>query len=500
MDVSLVSRLRADLGAADFTVAHLERLWGPDAAAALARGHRVPAERSLARLREHEPTVTLARAFVLGLVVEADRLADALPTLGLEGAVDLKLITSDCAPLVDLRPYAFTDEWGAVDWWIASDLGELAVGGPLREDHVLGVGGASLTLAGLQLQRAVAVTLDLGTGCGIQAMHASRHSGRVIATDISQRALDFAAFNAELNGIRTIEFRKGDLFAPVEGERFGAIVSNPPFVITPRASGVPSYEYRDGGRVGDALVAEVVAGVARHLTPGGVALLLGNWEYHAGQMHKAQSGLDRIGEWIDAAALDGWVIEREQQDSALYAQTWIRDGGTRAGEQQERLEAAWLDDFEERGVTAVGFGYVVLRKPRGGRTLRRLESLDTPAAAGIGAQLAATLDAHDALVALDDAALGRETLEVAPDVTEERHYWPGDEHPAAMTLRQGGGFARTYPLGTALAAVVGACDGELSLAAICAAVSELLEVDEAELLAEVLPNLREFIEVGILLL
>ena len=215
-------------------------------------------------------------------------------------------------------------------------------------------------------------------------------------------------------------------------------------------------------------------------------------------MHKAQSGLDRIGEWIDAAALDGWVIEREQQDSALYAQTWIRDGGTRAGEQQERLEAAWLDDFEERGVTAVGFGYVVLRKPRGGRTLRRLESLDTPAAAGIGAQLAATLDAHDALVALDDAALGRETLEVAPDVTEERHYWPGDEHPAAMTLRQGGGFARTYPLGTALAAVVGACDGELSLAAICAAVSELLEVDEAELLAEVLPNIREFIEVGIL--
>jgi hypothetical protein len=67
-----------------------------------------------------------------------------------------------------------------------------------------------------------------------------------------------------------------------------------------------------------------------------------------------------------------------------------------------------------------------------------------------------------------------------------------------MNLRQGGGFARSYPLGTALAAVVGACDGELSIGAICAAVAELLEVDESELLAEVLPSIREFVTVGIL--
>jgi hypothetical protein len=67
-----------------------------------------------------------------------------------------------------------------------------------------------------------------------------------------------------------------------------------------------------------------------------------------------------------------------------------------------------------------------------------------------------------------------------------------------MNLKQGGGFARTYPLGTAVAAVVGACDGELSIGAICAAVSELLEVDESELLAEVLPTIREFVTVGIL--
>jgi hypothetical protein len=495
----LVDRLRADLLAADFTVARLEALWGAEAAAALGRAHRVPARRALDLVVEFDAGAVLARLFVLGLPVPVADAAMALPSLELAGAVDIGLCRwqdETVVAAVDLRPYSFTDEWGQVDWWIASDLGELALGGALPENHVLGVGGASLTLAGLQLGRSSGLALDLGTGCGIQALHASRHSGRVIATDISQRALDFAAFNAALNDIHTIEFRLGDMFEPVAHDHFDYIVSNPPFVITPRGDGVPSYEYRDGGRVGDAIVAEVISGAARHLRPGGVAQLLGNWEYRTGEGGAAEDGLDRIGGWIDAAGLDGWVIEREVQHPALYAQTWIRDGGIRAGAEADRLEDAWLDDFEARGVTAVGFGYVLLR--RGSGSLRRRERLDGPVSRGLGASLASTLTAFDWQAELDDDALARAMLVVAPDVTEERHYWPGDEHPAVMNLRQGGGFARSYPLGTALAAVVGACDGELSVGAICSAVSQLLEVDEAELVAEVLPALRELVTVGML--
>ena len=495
---ALIGRLRDDLRSARFTVARLDELLGEQAAAALTRGHRVPARRALDLIVEFDPAAVLARLFVLGLAADIADVALALPGLELEGAIELGLVRvgdADCEPLVDLRPYSFTDDWGAVDWWLASDLGELALGGALPEEHVLGVGGASLTLAGLQLGSPSDLTLDLGTGCGIQAMHASRFSGRVIGTDISQRALDYAHFNAELNGIRNIEFRLGSMFEPVKREQFDFIVTNPPFVITPRAEGVPSYEYRDGGRVGDAIVAEVIAGAAVHLRAGGAAQLLGNWEYRTGE-----DGLDRIGGWIDAAGLDGWVIEREVQDPALYAQTWIRDGGTRAGEESDRLEGAWLDDFEARGVTAVGFGYVLVRSPREvhGVRLRRLERLDGPIGSGLGAHIAAMLDAYDWQASLDDDELARAMLVVAPDVTEERHYWPGDEHPAVMNLRQGGGFARSYPLGTAVAAVVGACDGELSISAICSAVSELLEVDDGELLAEVLPSIREFVTVGIL--
>ncbi|HEY4269796.1 MAG TPA: methyltransferase [Galbitalea sp.] len=510
-DARAVADLRADLVAADFSVERLGALWGEEAAAALHRAHRAPAIRALDRAAaggDDAPAATLARLFVLGLPVPRRALETALPTLGVAGAAGLRLVTdgagadAEILPLVDLRPYAFSDSWGPAEWWIASDPGELTRAGALAENHVLGVGGASLTLSGLMVERPSRLTLDLGTGCGIQAMHASRHSGRVIATDISRRALAFAAFNVALNAIAGVEFRLGSLFDPVEGESFDHIVSNPPFVITPRSHGVPSYEYRDGGLTGDAIVAEVVRGAARHLRPGGIAQLLGNWEYReAGSEHS--DGLDRAGAWLERTGLDGWVIEREVQDAALYAETWIRDGGTRAGAQFDRLSLAWLDDFESRGVERVGFGYLLVRRPASvvdvpRKRWRRLERLDGPVSAGLGAHIQASVDAHDWQAALDDFALSRAMLTVAPDVTEERHYWPGDEHPAVMNLRQGGGFARSYPLDTATAAVVGACDGELSIAAICAALGELLEVDADELLAQVLPSVREFVTVGIL--
>jgi SAM-dependent methyltransferase len=500
-DARLIAALRADLLAAGFDVSGLGALWGEDAAAALHRAHRVAVRRALDRVVGFSAAAVLARLFVLGLPVAAEDLAPALPSLGVDGAVSLGLVAVSAGvatPLVDLRPYSFTDSWGEANWWIASDLGELSLGRALNENHVLGVGGASLTLTGLMIDWSARTTLDLGTGCGIQAMHASRHSGRVIATDISERALDYARFNASLNGIANIEFRLGSLFEPVAGELFDHIVSNPPFVITPRAEGVPAYEYRDGGRVGDALVSEVIAGAATHLRPGGVAQLLGNWEYRANE-----DGLARVADWLNGTDLDAWIVEREVQDAPLYAETWIRDGGTRSGDEFDRLSDAWLDDFEARDVTSVGFGYLTLRKPASGApTLRRLERLDGPVGNALGQHIGATLAAYDWQESLDDHALSRAMLTVASDVTEERHYWPGDEHPAVMNLKQGGGFARSYPLDTALAAIVGACDGELSIAAICGALAELLSGDEPidpdALLAETLPMIRELVTVGIL--
>ncbi|MFF1635090.1 methyltransferase [Leifsonia sp. NPDC058248] len=514
MTSPLVTDLRSDLRAAGFTVSALGALWGETGGEALHRGQRIPALRALAAERQRSgqtALATLAELFVLGRAVGADALERALPSLGSAGAESLGLIRASgdrVEPAVDLRPYSFVDALGPGEWWIVSDLGELALGHALPVDHVLGVGGASLTLSGLMLQWPVERVLDLGTGCGIQAMHASRHAGSVVATDISVRALELAALNAELNGIGNIEFRLGSLFEPVAGETFGHIVSNPPFVITPRGEGVPEYEYRDGGLVGDALVEAVIRSAGEHLAPGGVAQLLANWEYLGRAAPVASAGADafeRVGGWLDASAVpvDAWIVERDVEDAAQYAETWIRDGGTRPGtEAFDRLYEAWLDDFAERGVESVGFGYVLLRRPGSGDpTLRRLERLNGSLGgneAGLGVHLGAVLEAHDWQAGADDAALAASRLVVAGDVTEERHSWPGDEGPTAMLLRQGGGFGRTIQGDTALIALVGACDGELTVGAIVGALAQLLEVDEPALAAELLPMVRALVVDGFL--
>ena len=501
-----VAALRDDLASAGFTVDAVDRLWGADAAAALHRGHRAPAERALAANAASAsgsatPLATLASLFVLGRPVAADAARRAFPSLSLAGGIRLGLISDPDAsglvrPLLDLRPYSFADSLGAGSWWIASDLGELALGHAIPEDHVLGVGGASLTLSGLMIPERTATVLDLGTGCGIQALHASRFADHVVATDISVRALELTALNAALNGIATIETRLGSLFEPVTGESFERIVSNPPFVITPRVDGVPSYEYRDGGMVGDALVEQVIVGADAHLAPGGFAQMLGNWEYRSDS-----DAFSRVAAWLDRTGLDAWMIEREVQDPALYAETWIRDGGTRPGTAEfDSLYSAWLDDFAERGVTSVGFGYLLLRRPLdpAAPRLRRFERISTPLGAGLGEHLAATVAAWDWLSSRDDVELAGTRFAVASDVTEERHYWPGDENPAVITLKQGGGFSREVHAGTALAAVVGTCDGELELGVIASAVAHLLEVDGDELLAEVTPSIRDLVLTGFL--
>ncbi|MBG6237643.1 hypothetical protein IWX78_000586 [Mycetocola sp. CAN_C7] len=503
MTSELLHRLRSDLDAARYTVTTLTGLWGDEADAALHRNERVPAVRALALDADApEASATLARLFVLGLPVSREDLSAALPDLGVDGAVELGLVTADddgIRPLLDLRPYSFVDAHGAGSWWIISDLGELVLGRPLGEEHVLGVGGASMTLSGLMMQTPVGSVLDLGTGCGIQAMHAARHASTVVATDISERALDLARMNAGLNGIHNIEFRHGNLFEPVRGERFDQIVSNPPFVITPRVDGVPAYEYRDAGMVGDALVEAVLRGAAAHLYPGGVAQMLGNWEYRIGQ-----DAFRRVGGWIDGTGLDAWIIERDVQDPAQYAETWIRDGGTRSGTPEfDNLYAAWLDDFTERRVTSVGFGYITLRMPLSGhQTLRRLERLHGSLGsneAGLGVHLASALDGQNWQAALSDEELAHAHVTVAPDVTEERHYWPGAEHPTAMMLRQGGGFGRTVRMDTGLSALVGASDGDLSIGAVVAAIAQLLDADYPELLGELLPRVRALLDDGFLL-
>lgn len=497
--VDELAALRADLTDAGFTTDHLAELLGPVASAALHRDQPLTARRVL--LESQDPAGALVRLLVLGEAVSAQEVSAALPRTGVEGAIQLGLaVPADLEPgeegvpplqgTCDLRPYGDDRH----DWWVASDLSEVALGTPLPTDHVLGVGGASTTLASWTPRPQVARALDLGTGCGVQALHAAGHAERVVATDLSARALEFAAFTAGLNEV-ALDLRAGSLLDPVAGETFDLVVSNPPFVITPRREGVPLFEYRDGGAAGDTIVANLVRDLAGVLAPGGIAQLLGNWELHEGE-----AWTDRVGGWLESTGLDAWVIQRESQDVAEYAETWVRDGGHRPGTPEfDDLYAAWLDDFSARGIERVGFGIITLQRPLTDRApFRDLEEVVGPVAQPAGPAVLAGLRARTWLAEHSDADLLAVAWSVAPDVTEERVGRAGEPDPMVIQLRQGGGLSRTVRLDTVAAGLVGASDGDLTAEQILGGISVLTDAPVEELRAGVLATLRDLVADGLL--
>lgn len=491
IDRGLIERLRADLTASGFTVDGIAERLGPVATAALGREQPLPT--ILATEGATDAVGVLVRLFTIGRPVPVASLATALPTLGVTGAVALKLVTLEgdtAVPTCDLRPYADDTH----TWWVASDLSEVATGAPLLPHHVLGIGGASTTLASWTIRRPVARALDLGTGCGVQTLHLASHVEHITATDVSHRALAYASFNAALNGI-DLETRAGDLFEPLAGYRFDLVVSNPPFVITPRRDDVPLYEYRDGGRPGDALVRSLVAQVGHYLEPGGVAQLLGNWEVPRGRTWR-----DVWDEWLEDVPLDAWVVQRDLQDPAEYAELWARDGGTLPGsDTYHRLYAAWLADFASRDVEAIGFGIITLQRPATDRApWRELAEVGGPVAGPMGPTVEAGLRARTWLAEHSDDELLDVPWSCAQDVTVEQHSQPGAEHPNVILVRQGGGLGRAVRADTLLAAYVGVADGELTARVALDAIATVLEVDPAQVRADVLPAIRGLVADGLL--
>lgn len=127
---------------------------------------------------------------------------------------------------------------------------------------------------------------DLGTGSGAIALAIAkeRPRARVVATDASAEALEVARGNAMRNGIGNVEFRLGDWLAPLEGETFDLIASNPPYIALddPHLQGgdlrfEPASALSSGIDGLDA-IRGIVRVARNHLRAGGWLLLEHGWE------------------------------------------------------------------------------------------------------------------------------------------------------------------------------------------------------------------------------
>jgi 16S rRNA (guanine1207-N2)-methyltransferase len=133
--------------------------------------------------------------------------------------------------------------------------------------------GTALLIENLTLRRTDRV-LDLGCGWGAIGIAAAKSApdGRVVLTDVNRRAARLARGNIERNRVPNAEVRVGSLYAPVAGETFDVIATNPPF------------------HAGRPLILRVLSEAPDHLAPDGRLVLVG----------KGSQGIRFYQEWLEA--------------------------------------------------------------------------------------------------------------------------------------------------------------------------------------------------------
>jgi len=303
-------------------------------------------ERRLAHDRSE--TAVLAKLFLLCVPVPVDDAARALAPVEVE-----TLVAGGLAVVEDgeVRPVVR----------VAAYEGVLVASDPVQEeqptDFVTGPSPAARRVERLTIRRPVRSALDLGTGPGIQALLAARHSERVVAVDVNERALAFARFNAGLNGASNLDIRQGSWFEPVEGERFDLIVANPPYVVSPETELL----YRDGDLHADAVTLKLLEEAPAHLEEGGFAHVMGNWIH--GRDEDWRAPVERR---LAGSGCDALLLSYRDADLVTYAAQWNLLLAARGSERFLSAVDRWLDYYRDAGIEAISDGMIVLRRRSAG--------------------------------------------------------------------------------------------------------------------------------------
>lgn len=96
--------------------------------------------------------------------------------------------------------------------------------------------------------------LDVCCGSGVQGIAAAQLGHRVVAVDAQRSAVNATRRNAAINDVE-VEVAQGNLFEPVAGWRFDAILANPPYVPTP--PGDKHANWCDGGPDGRSVIDQI---------------------------------------------------------------------------------------------------------------------------------------------------------------------------------------------------------------------------------------------------
>lgn len=304
------------------------------------------------------------------------------------------------------------------DGWMASDFHQRQ--GEDVADYVMGIGPSSILLASLT-PRIQGRALELASGIGWLSGNLAKTGMPVVATDLNPRALELGRFSARLNGIEGIDFRHGDGFSTVAGEKFDLIVSNPPYVQSP--GGHMTYKE---SRPGDPICARLLREIPDYLAPGGIAIVLINWT-HATDDDWPDAPLS----WVPAVGTRRWLFQSDCSSPADYAWNWIA-GDLRFTDEQAALDEMrrWLGFYQENGVKRLSGGFMVVQKCEPGGEWARSES-----------RAADNIDAAAGLDLL--RVLNNQTwLATCPDLLESRFSVPAGVHAEARMSLAPGGWSR----------------------------------------------------------
>ncbi|HKE74533.1 MAG TPA: methyltransferase [Acidimicrobiales bacterium] len=353
------------------------------------------------RLDSDSPLDVLVRLLLLGVEVERDVVRAVLhaPFEAWEGLGLVETTAGRVRARYRLVPHG--DLLLRADW-------PAFPGRPLRPDHVLGPNPTASLLADITVRPRLGSVLDLGTGCGIQALLAARHADRVVASDLNPRAVGIAAFNAALNGI-DVDCVEGDLFEPVRGQRFDLVVSNPPFVISPDTSLL----FRDSALGGEGISRRIISDVAGLLNETGFCQLLTNWAHVEGVDWRG-----RLEEAFAGCGCNAWVLELDRAEPDIYAGRWIQPGTRTAPVFAEALDH-WMRYYERERITAISWCAVTMRRASGPRTWIELDEMPAPIRAPAGDHVLRCFDARELLAGLADDALLAIRPRLAPDTRLE---------------------------------------------------------------------------------